>query len=163
MLCQLLYSKESQPHVYIYTLFLGFLSHLDHHRILNRVLCAMQQIHISYLFYIQYQQCSLNLICISEISKLIVYLTKMLCYFSLELLFKLQFRGVKTIFIYYIHYIIIYSHIHLYILVNIFTIFIFIIPLTNNNKLSDLKIHTFIILFCRSQGQHSSHWAKIKM
>lgn len=87
----------------------------------------------------------------------------MLCYFSLELLFKLQFRGVKTIFIYYIHYIIIYSHIHLYILVNIFTIFIFIIPLTNNNKLSDLKIHTFIILFCRSQGQHSSHWAKIKM
>ena len=34
----------------MYTLFLGFLSHLDHHRILKRVLYAIQQIQISYLF-----------------------------------------------------------------------------------------------------------------
>lgn len=55
-----------------------------------------------------------------------------------------------------------YIHILSYI-VNIFTMFIFIISLTNNHKLSDLKTHKFIILFCRSQGQHSFHWAKIKM
>ena len=54
MLCQfLLYSKVNQPHVYIYPLFLGFHSHLGHHRALNRVPCAIQSVLISCLFYTQ--------------------------------------------------------------------------------------------------------------
>ena len=47
----LLYSKVSQPYVYIYPFFFGFPSHLDHHRVLSRVPCAVQQDYISYLCY----------------------------------------------------------------------------------------------------------------
>ena len=49
----LLYSKVNQPHVYIYPLFLGFLSHLGQHRAMSRVPCAVQSVLISYLFYTQ--------------------------------------------------------------------------------------------------------------
>ena len=38
----LLYSKVNWLHVYIYTLFFGFPSHLGHHRELSRVPCATQ-------------------------------------------------------------------------------------------------------------------------
>ena len=38
----LLRSKVSQPHVYIYSLSLGFPSNLGHHRALSRVPCAIQ-------------------------------------------------------------------------------------------------------------------------
>ena len=40
-----------QPHVYVYPLYLGFPSHVGHHRALSRVFCAMQSVLISYLFY----------------------------------------------------------------------------------------------------------------
>ena len=53
MLCQfLLYCKVNQLYIYIYPLFFGFPSHLDHHRALNRVPCATQQVLISYLFFL---------------------------------------------------------------------------------------------------------------
>ena len=42
--------------LYIYTLFFGFLSHLGHCRALSRGPHATQQVLISYLFYMQYQQ-----------------------------------------------------------------------------------------------------------
>ena len=48
----LLYSKVNQLYIYIYPFFFRFLSHLGHHRTLNTVSCAIQQIFISYLFYI---------------------------------------------------------------------------------------------------------------
>ena len=58
ILCQfLLYNKVNQLYVYIYPFFLGFPSHLGHHRVLSRVPCAIQQVLISYLFYTQCQQC----------------------------------------------------------------------------------------------------------
>ena len=38
----------NQPHVYIYPLFLGFPSHLGHHRALSTVSCAIQSILIRY-------------------------------------------------------------------------------------------------------------------
>ena len=54
MLCQfLLYSKVNQLYVYIYLLFFVLPSHLDHHRALSRVPCAMQQALTSYLLYTQ--------------------------------------------------------------------------------------------------------------
>ena len=55
MLCQfLLNSKVNQLYIYIYPLFFRFFSHLGHYRVLSRVPCAVQQILMSYLFYIQY-------------------------------------------------------------------------------------------------------------
>ena len=43
MLCQfLLYHKVNQLYIYMYPLFLGFPSHLAHHRALSRVPCAIQ-------------------------------------------------------------------------------------------------------------------------
>ena len=42
--------SESVIHIHISILF-RFLSHLGHHRTLNTVSCAIQQIFISYLFY----------------------------------------------------------------------------------------------------------------
>ena len=58
MLCQfLLDSKVNQLHKYKYSLFFGSPSHLGHHRALRRVSCAIQYVLMSYLFYIQYQQC----------------------------------------------------------------------------------------------------------
>ena len=55
-MCQfLLYNN--QLYVYIYTLLFGFSFHLDHHRVLIRVPCAIQKVFISYLFYAQYKQC----------------------------------------------------------------------------------------------------------
>ena len=54
MLCQfLLYSKVNQPYVYMYLLFFILPSLLDHHRVLSRVPCAMQQALTSYLLYTQ--------------------------------------------------------------------------------------------------------------
>ena len=38
----------NQPHVYIYPLFLGFPSHLGHHRALSTVSCAIQSVLIHY-------------------------------------------------------------------------------------------------------------------
>ena len=40
--------SESAIYMYTYPLFLGFPSHLGHHRALNRVPCAMQQVLVSY-------------------------------------------------------------------------------------------------------------------
>ena len=58
ILCQfILYSKVNQLYIHIFTLFFGFPSHLGHQTALSRVPCAIQQVLISYLFYIQYQQC----------------------------------------------------------------------------------------------------------
>ena len=42
--------SESAIHMYT-TLFLGFPSHLGHHRTLSRVPCALQLVLTSYLFY----------------------------------------------------------------------------------------------------------------
>ena len=54
MLCQfLLYSKVNQLYVYIYPLFFRFFSHVVYYRILSRVPCAIQQVLVDYLFYIQ--------------------------------------------------------------------------------------------------------------
>ena len=50
MVCSfLLYSKVNQLHVYIYPVFFGFSSCLDHHRALNSSL-SYPQVFISYLF-----------------------------------------------------------------------------------------------------------------
>ena len=52
MLCQfLLYSKMNQLYIYIYPVFFGLPSHLGHHRALNRVPCAIEQVLISCLFF----------------------------------------------------------------------------------------------------------------
>ena len=54
MLCQFqVYSKVNQLYIYVYPLFFRFFSHIGHHRILSRVPCAIQQVLISCLFYIQ--------------------------------------------------------------------------------------------------------------
>ena len=51
MLCQfLLYSKVNQ--LYIYQLFSRFYSYIGHYRVLSRVPCAIQQVLISYLFFL---------------------------------------------------------------------------------------------------------------
>ena len=50
-------------YVYMYPFFWGFLSHLVHYRTLSRVICAIQQVLISYLFY---TQCCVILIPISQ-------------------------------------------------------------------------------------------------
>ena len=52
MLCSfLLYSKANQLYAHIYPVFF----HLDHHRALSSVPCAIQSFLISYLSYTQYQ------------------------------------------------------------------------------------------------------------
>ena len=52
MLCQfLLYSKMNQ--LYIYLLFFRFYSHMGHFGDLSRVPCAIQQVFIKHLFYVQ--------------------------------------------------------------------------------------------------------------
>ena len=40
----------NQPHVYIHSLFLGFLSHLGYYRALSRVACAIQSVLHSFIF-----------------------------------------------------------------------------------------------------------------
>ena len=51
--CQFqVYSKVNQLYVYMYPLFFRFPSQLGYHRSLSRVLCAIHQVLISYLFYI---------------------------------------------------------------------------------------------------------------
>ena len=47
----LLHRKVNQLYVYIHPLFFGFPSHLDHHRVLSRISCAIQSVLIIYLFY----------------------------------------------------------------------------------------------------------------
>ena len=60
MLCQFqVYSKVNQLYVYTYPLFFRFFSHIDHYRKPSRVPCALQQVFISYLFYI-YQRVYVN-------------------------------------------------------------------------------------------------------
>ena len=55
--CQfLLYSKVNQLYIYLSLLFFRFFSHIGHYRVLRRVPYAIQQVLISYLFYIQ--QCA---------------------------------------------------------------------------------------------------------
>ena len=49
----LLYSKVNQLYRYIYPFFFRFPSHLGHHRALSRIPCAIQQVLVTYLFYIQ--------------------------------------------------------------------------------------------------------------
>ena len=51
------YSKVNQLYVYIYPLFFAFPYHLGHNRALRRVLCAIQEVLISYLFYTWNQEC----------------------------------------------------------------------------------------------------------
>ena len=54
MLCQfLLCSRVNQSHICIHPLIFGFPSHVGHQRALSRVPCAIQQVLISYLFYMQ--------------------------------------------------------------------------------------------------------------
>ena len=43
--------KVNQLHAYLYPLFLGFLSHLDHHRAYSSVPWAKQQVLITHPFY----------------------------------------------------------------------------------------------------------------
>ena len=57
--CFLLY-KVNQPHVYKYHLLLGFPTHLGHLRALSRVLCAVQQVLISYLRELTFLTSSLS-------------------------------------------------------------------------------------------------------
>ena len=45
--------QQSESVIHISTLFFRFFSHIDHYRVLSRVPCAIQQVLISYLFYIQ--------------------------------------------------------------------------------------------------------------
>ena len=45
--------SESVIYIYIYPLFFRFFSYTGHYRVLSRVPCAIQQVLISYLFYIQ--------------------------------------------------------------------------------------------------------------
>ena len=53
MLCWfLLYSKVHQLYVYLYALLIEFPSHLGHHKVLNKVLWDIQQVHIRYALYI---------------------------------------------------------------------------------------------------------------
>ena len=49
----LLYNRVNLLYIHIYPLFFRFYSHIGHYRVLSRVPCAVQQILISYLFYIQ--------------------------------------------------------------------------------------------------------------
>ena len=45
--------SELVIHIHISTVFfLRFFSHIGHYRVLSRVACAIQQVLISYLFYI---------------------------------------------------------------------------------------------------------------
>ena len=46
-------SKVNHFYTYLYSLFFRFFAHIGHYRVLSRVPCAIQQILISYLFYIQ--------------------------------------------------------------------------------------------------------------
>ena len=47
--------QSDQPGIYVYSLCFGFPSHLSHHRASRRVLCSIQYVLISYLFYMYYQ------------------------------------------------------------------------------------------------------------
>ena len=47
------YSKVNQLYIYVYPLFFRFFSHVGNYRALSRVPCAIQQVLISCLFYIQ--------------------------------------------------------------------------------------------------------------
>ena len=52
-------AQRSEPaicSIHIFHIF-GFLSHFGHYRTLSQAHCAVPQVLISYLFYIQYQQC----------------------------------------------------------------------------------------------------------
>ena len=53
MLCYFqVYCKVNQLYIYIYPFDFRFLSHIGYYRIFSRVPCAIQQVPISYLFYI---------------------------------------------------------------------------------------------------------------
>ena len=73
MLCQFqVYSKVNQSCMYIYPLFFRFFSHTGDYRVLSRVPCAIPQVLISYLFYVQ--QCvatwmDLEIVILSEVSQ----------------------------------------------------------------------------------------------
>ena len=55
MLCQFqVRSKLNQLYTHIYPLFFKFFSHIGHYRVLSRVPCAVQQVLVVYLFYIQW-------------------------------------------------------------------------------------------------------------
>ena len=50
-------AKVNQLYIYIYPLFFRFSSQVGHYRVLSRVPCAIQQVLISYIFYIQQCVC----------------------------------------------------------------------------------------------------------
>ena len=51
------YNKVIQLYIYKYSFFFRFFSHIRYYRIVSRVPCAMQQVLIGCLFYIQYPVC----------------------------------------------------------------------------------------------------------
>ena len=54
MLCQFQgYSRVIQLYMYTYLFFFRFFSHIGHYRVLSSVPCAIQQVLIRYLFYIE--------------------------------------------------------------------------------------------------------------
>ena len=54
MLCQFqVYSKVIQLCIYIYLFFFRFFFHIGYYRVLSRVPCAIQQVLVDYLLYIQ--------------------------------------------------------------------------------------------------------------
>ena len=53
MLCSFqVYSTEIQLYIHIYLFFFRFFSHIGYYRVVSRVLCAIQQVLVGYLFYI---------------------------------------------------------------------------------------------------------------
>ena len=51
------YNKVIHLYIYKYSFFFRFFSHIRYYRIVSRVPCAMQQVLIGCLFYIQYRVC----------------------------------------------------------------------------------------------------------
>ena len=47
-----LYNKGIQLYMYIYPLFFRFFPHIDYHRILSRVVCAIEQVSVGQSFHI---------------------------------------------------------------------------------------------------------------
>ena len=54
MLCQFqMYRKVIQLYIYIYLFFFRFFSHICYYKVLSRFPCAVQQVFVDYLFYMQ--------------------------------------------------------------------------------------------------------------
>ena len=129
MLYFLLHSSEPAEcvcaYVYMYPFFLGFLSHLVHHRTLSRVLCAIQQVLISYLFH---TQCCIILI---PISQFILPLFSPLGVHTLSVTFVSLFLLCKQVHLYH------FSRFHICALIYVF-VFLFLTYFTLYDR---LQIH----------------------